>query len=72
MYKLLFHLLHFYCIHIYFLAITAGQGRDIQIHGLEVSIGCNVPLGHRKLILLQAFVLSPLNINKSMHVVLNS
>lgn len=59
------------CIYIYFLVITAGQGRDTQMHGLGVSIDCKVPSGHRKLILLQAFVLSPLNANKCMHVVFN-
>lgn len=37
-------------IFIYFLAIIAGQGRDIQEHGLIVSIGCIVPSGHMKLI----------------------
>jgi len=49
-------------MYIYLLAITAGHGRDTQVHGLVVSIDCKVPLGHRKLILLQEFVLSPLNI----------
>lgn len=57
------------CIYTYFLVITAGQGRDTQMHGLGVSNDCKVPSGHRKLILLQAFVLSPLNASKFMHVV---
>lgn len=46
----------------YILAIIAGHGRDIQVQGFEVSSGCKVPFGHKKLILLQAFVLSPFSI----------
>lgn len=53
---------------IYFFAITTGQGRDIQVHGFVLSNGCIEPFGHKKLILLQAFELSPLNTNKTIRV----
>lgn len=43
----------------YFLAITAGHGLDNQVQGFVVSNGCKVPFGHKKLILLQSFELSP-------------
>lgn len=43
----------------YFLASTTGHGLDSQVQGLVVSNGCKVPFGHKKLILLQAFELSP-------------